>query len=142
MPGSIRVQGQAPEGSLIPLAADDRGRLYVTAAQEALAGPTQGPGTATITNSVNVILIAAPGAGFAIRVSVIQVTFDGGTTQGFKAGTGGTVQVEFFSKGDASLAPFVMDPPWLLPENTAFVTQRTNGNKDVQINYHFFVDTI
>ena len=142
MSNSARIQGQDALGDVVPVLTDSQGRLITTFAPQAVPSATQGPATILINTSINTTLIAAPGVGFAIRVTAIQASFDGGSTVIVKAGTSGPARLTFFSKGESRNAPFALNPAWHLPENTPLVALRTAGNKDVYLNYNFYVDTI
>jgi len=163
MPSSTRVEGIIATGDsvgltdpvllggkdendlLVPIKTDDTGRIVIVSNQMSqIAGPTQGPATITLTSGANTTIVAAPGAGFAIHVSTIQLAqVDVSTsTVIFKEGSGGTTRLSFTLKDVAIYPPFTMEPPWRLAENVSLVAQRTAGNKDIQINYHFYVEAV
>lgn len=139
--------GGTDEGGLIKrIRTDVDGRVIIILNTQAMpASPTQGPATTTLTNGANVTLVAAPGAGKAIVVTTIQQSADAtgqAITVNYKEGTGGTPRLKLSMKEDGIYPPFVMEPGWKLAENTALVAQRIEGNKDVVLNYHFYVEAV
>lgn len=142
----ILIGGRDDTSVLRSLQTDDEGRLITVSNITAEpASPTQGPATVTLTGGTNVVLVAAPGVGFSIVVPTVQIVIEDNNqtlTTILKEGTGGVARLRFTSKGADIYPPFVMNPPWKLTENTALVAQRTSGNKNVVINYHFFVEGV
>ena len=140
----IYVSGHDDSGNNRGFLTDNAGRLItISNVSSEVAGPTQGPATATLSSGTNVTLVAAPGVGFSILVPTIQFIVEDNSSSLVaivKEGAGGLARLTFATKVTGVYPAFPMDPPWKLAENTALVAQRIVGNKDIIINYHYFVE--
>lgn len=122
---------------------DPTGRtVTIGNASAELVSSTHGPSTFTLADGLNQILVAAPGVGNSVYVSTLQISMalKASTIVEFKPDTLGLPRVRYGTDGERVEPAINFDPPWKLPENTPLVAQRISGNRDVYINYNFYVE--
>lgn len=101
---------------------------------------SRGPRMVLASTSANVTLVAAPGAGLAVYVTMVGASNASGTNTRGRFGTSATVGALQMMMA-ASGGGFVMqlDPPWKLSANEAFVCSVKPNVSEGMFNCHFFV---
>lgn len=136
------IIGGCDEGNDVRMIRTDNiGRVVIIGNVEpAVVSSLRGPSTITLTNSSNNTAVAAPGVGKSIYVITIHWGMEEDEQTVWRAREGGAgTALQFATKVGGSFSPMPFNPPWVLPENTSLVYQRTTGSKDIIINTHWYV---
>lgn len=107
----------------------------------ALKSATRGPAVRRVFDNGEYELVRAPGAGLSIFVTWISINYADSSTSdiSFRAGPGASNEVMNFEIDRDRNPTISLSPPWVLPENTGFFFATSSNNRDVNINYNFYV---
>ncbi|QGH72706.1 MAG: hypothetical protein [Podoviridae sp. ctQNx1] len=101
---------------------------------------SRGPRCIIASTSANVTLIAAPGAGLAVYVTMLAISNASGANTRARVGTSasiGTVQMMMAASGGGFVTQY--DPPWKLSANEALLCSVKPNVSEGIFNCHFFV---
>lgn len=141
--GNVNISATATVTGNVNISAT--ANVVITAIKQAYAplsvpSASRGPRMVIASTSANATLVAAPGAGMAIFVTMIAASNASGSNARGRFGTSATPgNVTMMMAGSGGGFVMQMDPPWKLSTNEALVCSIKPNVSEGIFNCHFFV---